>query len=94
MSVTHRTPGAAAAASAVFSPNAIALVGVAGGLKDLRLGNVVVADAVYDYESGKDTDRGYLPRIKTHAPRSSRSPGYFLHDPIHHLCDVTGRPST
>ena len=34
----------------------------------MALGDVVVADAVYEYRLGKDTDAGYLPRIRTQSP--------------------------
>jgi hypothetical protein len=32
---------------------------------------VVIADAIYDYESGEDTAEDYLPRIKTTTPSYS-----------------------
>ena len=51
-----------------FSPDVILFIGVAGGIKnkDVKLNDVIVANGVYFYESGKEDDSGFKTRPKIH----------------------------
>lgn len=45
-----------------FSPSYAFFAGVAGGLKDVKVGDIVIGKAVFGYERGKETDKGFLYR--------------------------------
>lgn len=45
-----------------WSPEIAILCGIAGGIKDLRIGDVAIAKSAFNYDSGKESEDGFLPR--------------------------------
>lgn len=62
------TPAAVQVERAItrFRPDVVLMVGVAGGRRDTRHGDVIAATEIYNYESGMDADDSYRPRIKSY----------------------------
>lgn len=71
-----------------FDPRCVLVVGIAGGLGDLNLGDVVVADRICAYEYGKLDNGGFIARTDLDSPAdaalcaaartlATRHPGWY-----------------
>lgn len=55
------------AAITQLSPALVIYAGIAGGVKDARIGDVTIASKVYYYEPGKSVDGQFLPRPEAYS---------------------------
>ncbi len=53
-----------------FKPQIVLLVGIAGGVKDVEIGDLLIANKAYGYESGKETPDGFKarPAVESFSP--------------------------
>lgn len=45
-----------------FQPSIVVLTGIAGGVKDVSIGDIVIADKLYGFDGGKETEEGFKAR--------------------------------
>lgn len=51
-----------------LDPQLIILSGVAGGVKDLGVGDLIIPDKIYYYQAGKESSEGYHARPQSYTP--------------------------
>lgn len=63
-----------------LNPDLVIFSGIAGGRKDAQIGDVVIANHVYHYESGKQTATGFeaRPRVLQPSPAAHSLIGSFM----------------
>ncbi len=65
-------------AMAELTPSIACFVGIAGGVKDVQLGDVVVGSKVYNYESGKEVSQTRNEAASARAKEEARLGSEFL----------------
>jgi nucleoside phosphorylase len=48
-----------------LEPDLLIFVGTCGAIKDVKIGDIIIADRVYDYHRGKETDNGFVSKPKS-----------------------------